>query len=101
MNDLYPDGWRVIALAVKDANGWRCSICNLQCRRPGEMWLGWEYELTCAHISQDYYAPVVQVAALCRKCHLVYDAPLVWVARRRMDRWRQRAAGQLSLFSLK
>jgi hypothetical protein len=91
--NLYPADWAVIAQAVKEANQYRCAACDRQCRRPGEFYLGWQYELTCAHITQDYAAPVVQLAALCLPCHLRHDARLVWVARRRK-------AGQLTLLHM-
>lgn len=97
-DSLYPTDWPHLAREIKEACGWRCLQCGRQCRRPGEFWLGWEYQLTVAHISQDYAAPVVLVAALCVKCHLRHDAPLVWVARRRNARARQMAAGQLELY---
>lgn len=96
---LYCDNWRAIARAVKEAAEWRCQCCGTRCRRPGEMWIGWQHELTVAHLSQDYTAEVVTVAALCRKCHLAYDAPLAWVARRRANRIRQCMAGQLPLLA--
>lgn len=90
---LYPADWQQIAAAIKEANHWRCQMCGRLCRRPGELNLGWEYELTVAHITQDYLATVVQLAPLCVGCHLRHDAPFVWVARRRK-------AGQLTLFEI-
>jgi len=96
-NSLYPNDWPTIAREVKAANDWRCIACDKQCRRPGEFWLGWEYELTCAHLCQDYEADAVCVAALCVACHLRHDAPLSWWARRRRERVRRRLAGQLAL----
>lgn len=95
----YPDNWRKIAQEIKTACGYRCLCCSRQCRRPGELWLGWDYEAVLAHISQDYEAEAVTVAVLCAACHFRHDAPLVWVARRRAERWRQREAGQLPLFA--
>jgi hypothetical protein len=94
---LYPQNWRAIAREIKALNGWRCQACGLQCRRPGELWLGWEYEMACAHICQDYAAEAVFVAALCTKCHLRHDARFSWIARQRRGRLRQRLAGQLTL----
>lgn len=93
----YPADWREIAYIVKDANGWCCMQCSRQCRRPGEMYLGWEYTLTVAHICQNYDGEAVYVAPLCAPCHLTYDAPHSWLARRRHLRWRLRSAGQLTL----
>lgn len=94
--DLYPAQWPAIAVTIKEACGWICQSCGRQCRRPGQFYLGWEYELTLAHLTQDYEAEAVTVAALCVPCHFAYDAPLVWVARRRWARYRLREAGQLA-----
>ncbi len=32
----YPKNWNSLALAVKEAAGWRCQCCGKQCYRPGE-----------------------------------------------------------------
>lgn len=94
---IYPVEWPQIVLDIKEANDWRCQQCGRQCRRPGELWLGWEYELTVAHVMQDYDAPEVFVAPLCVPCHFRHDAPYSWLARRRWQRDRQANAGQLML----
>lgn len=96
---LYPYDWPEIAYLVKAANHWRCQACDRQCRRPGEFYLGWEYELAVAHICQDYESESIHVAPLCARCHLVFDAPHSWIARLRNRRWQQRQAGQLEFFS--
>lgn len=98
---LYPVDWPEISRIVKAANGWCCLGCGKQCRRPGELFLGWEYELSVAHICQDYEAEAVYVASLCLPCHLRYDAPHSWIARHRRNRIRQRVAGQLEIFPAK
>lgn len=95
--EFYPADWPQIALAVKSACDWRCMACGKQCRRPGELNLGWQFTLTCAHLSSEYDNEVVTVAALCVPCHLRLDAPFVWVARRRRERMRRQLAGQLTL----
>lgn len=89
MTQLYPIDWPDIARLVKEANDWQCGECGLQCRRPGEFWLGWQYELTLAHYDQEYEDAAIFVVALCRKCHLLHDAPHSW-------RSRRRNAGQLN-----
>lgn len=100
MNDsLYPNDWPAIALAVKEANNWCCQACGKQCRRPGELNLGWQFTLTCAHINQNYDSEISSVCPLCVPCHLKMDAPLVWVARRRRQRLRRHLAGQLMLIA--
>jgi hypothetical protein len=94
---LYPGDWLEIAYIVKAANNWRCMECQRQCRRPGELYLGWEYTLTVAHLDGGYEDEVTTVAALCVPCHFAYDCDDSWVARRRRLRWRLRDAGQLIL----
>lgn len=93
----YPVDWPEIAALIKAANGWRCMACDKQCRRPGEMNLGWEYELSAAHYDGIYDAPEVFIVALCTPCHFQHDSPFVWVSRRRADRLRQHLAGQLQM----
>jgi hypothetical protein len=91
--DLYPVEWPQLAAEIKQANHFVCQMCGEECRRQsGDRSLP---VLTIAHIDQDYEAEAVFVAALCVRCHLVHDAPLGWVARRRHERWRQQRAGQL------
>lgn len=87
----------MIAQAVKEANDWRCQACGKKCRSPGELFLGWQFTLTCAHLTPDYDSEVITVAALCVACHLRLDSPWVWVARRRQQRLRRQRAGQLTL----
>lgn len=94
---LYPTNWQTIARDIKDACGWRCQACERQCRRPGEFFLGWQYELTLAHYWHEYDTPTAFVVALCSECHLRHDAPFAWPARRRAARARQQRAGQLAL----
>lgn len=94
---LYPADWLAIARMVKEANGWVCQSCGRECQRPGEPWRGNQYLLTVAHYDQVYDSPAVFVVALCSTCHLAHDAPHAWKARRRIDRLRQRLAGQLEL----
>lgn len=88
--DLYPVDWAELAHEIKDANHWQCGECHLQCRRPGEFWLGWWYELTVSHYDREYDVEAVFVVPLCRKCHFLHDAAHSWRARRRN-------AGQLSM----
>ena len=99
-HQLYPSDWPALAREIKHICGYTCQACGVQCRRPGEFWLGWHYELTVAHISQDYDGEVVQLAALCLPCHLRYDAAHSFIARQRRRRLRQRQAGQLTLLSV-
>lgn len=97
--DFYPADWSQIARIVKEYNGWCCQACGCQCRRPGELNLGWQFGLTVAHYDHVYDAPEVFVVAMCIKCHFAHDAPFVWSARRRHERARRQVAGQLALFA--
>lgn len=96
---LYPDDWPAISFFIREANNFTCQECGRQCRRPGEFWLGWDYELTVAHWDQDYDSEEIFVVAWCMRCHFRHDAPFVWVARRRHERLRLRLAGQLEIFN--
>lgn len=96
-SEHYPAGWPDIAREIKEACDWCCLECGKQCRRPGEFYLGWEYELAAAHICQDYEGEAVNVAALCGRCHLAFDAGHSWIARQRRERWRRGQAGQLMI----
>lgn len=97
---LYPAEWRAISYLIREANDWTCQMCGLQCRRPGELYLGWQYELTVAHYDHDYTSSHIFVCCLCVKCHFRHDAPHVWTARRRAERLRGRAHGQLELLPI-
>ncbi|NEP02465.1 MAG: HNH endonuclease [Symploca sp. SIO2E9] len=75
----YPDNWSDIAIAVKEAAGWRCAKCGWQCQLPGEK---------TPHLSRsERMAQTLQVhhwnrnpednsknnlVALCTSCHLAY-----------------------------
>lgn len=94
--DAYPVDWEAISLAIKDANGWRCGACDVQCTRPGEPYRGPRYMLTCAHVDPNSYTQdFAQLAPLCSVCHMVMDAPFGWLARRRHERSRREKLGQL------
>lgn len=95
---LYPPEWKVIARQIKEACDWRCLACDKQCRRPGEFYLGWDFELTVSHYDGDYHSSEIYCVAMCARCHFKHDAPFVWESRRRIDRLRQVIAGQLDMF---
>lgn len=70
----YPVNWDDIAKAIKDEAGWKCQLCGLQCRFPGEEFDTHKRTLTVAHINHvamDYRAE--NLVALCPRCHLAYD----------------------------
>lgn len=94
---MYSEEWSKITRAIKEANHYQCCACQRQCRRPGEFYLGWEYELTISHYDNVYDASSVFLVALCTRCHFLHDARFVWVSRRRHERKRRLDAGQLIL----
>ena len=96
---LYPDDWHSIAREIKAICGYQCQQCGTRCRRPGELWLGWEYEPCLAHLTQDYDAEAVTVACLCGRCHFAHDASYSGIARQRRQRLRRMIAGQLDIMS--
>lgn len=107
----YPENWEAIALAVKEAADWECADCGRPCRRPGEPWVefafevaerGWwmdldhpqRFTLTVAHLDQNpsNNAPD-NLRALCSGCHLRHDAP----HRQANSQAKRERRGQLSL----
>lgn len=94
---FYPNDWPAIARAVKEANNYVCQGCQRQCRRPGELWLGWEYELTVAHYDHIYDGEAAFVVALCIGCHFRHDSKHSWKARHRHARLRRALAGQAEI----
>lgn len=70
----YPDNWKAIALAVKEAAGWKCQECGKQCRRPGEPFITHRLTLTVSHQDHDpMNNEPCNLKALCAPCHLRYD----------------------------
>lgn len=96
---LYPDDWAQISYAIREANQWTCQQCDRLCRRPGELYLGWEYTLTVAHWERDYTSSEIFATCLCLPCHFLHDAPYAWHSRRRHQRIRRWLAGQLEFFN--
>lgn len=72
---LYPDTWKDIARAVKEAAGWKCEACGKQCRKPGEPFDTHKRTLTVAHLNHiPKDVRPENLKALCAPCHLRYDA---------------------------
>lgn len=95
-SEFYPVDWPQLAAEIKEANGFECQSCQVECRRePSDRS---KPVLAVAHITQDYEADWVQLAPMCVRCHLIHDAPFGMQARRRNQRMRQRQAGQLTIF---
>jgi hypothetical protein len=76
-------------MAVKSAAGWKCGICGMQCRRPGEPLDTHKRTLTVAHLDHDEGSPDPRLMAMCSGCHNRYDAPER--ARRRREKKKCRS----------
>ncbi len=72
--ELYPDNWEDIANGVKEAAGWKCQHCGVQCRRPGEPFDTQQNTLTVAHLCHGADCRDENLRAMCAPCHLRYDA---------------------------
>ena len=71
----YPENWDYIAMAVKNAAGWKCEVCGKQCRRPGETFDTHRRTLTVAHLNHmPEDCRTENLKAMCAPCHLKYDA---------------------------
>ena len=71
----YPPDWGDIARSVKEAADWKCQVCGLQCRRPGEPFDTHRRTLTVMHLNHDPMdVRLENLRAACPKCHLRYDA---------------------------
>lgn len=105
----YPPDWKQIALAVKEAAGWVCQDCGMQCRRPGEPFDSHKRTMSVHHMGapKDDGSPgdmhdkmdvrPINLRALCSKCHLARDLP-GHMANAAATRRRQRVdAGQMEL----
>lgn len=80
--DRYPPEWPQIALAVKEAAGWRCVGSPLypDCRAahgaPHPI-TGAPVVLTVAHLDhQPEHCDPANLRAWCQRCHNAYDAPM-------------------------
>jgi hypothetical protein len=73
----YPVNWHAIALAIKEAAGWRCESCGMQCRTPDEPFDTHRRTMSVAHLNHEPSdcAPS-NLAAWCSACHLRFDAPM-------------------------
>lgn len=73
--ELYPPDWKEIALAKKQAAGWKCEKCGKQCRKPGEPFDTHKRTLTVAHLDHNpENCADDNLKAMCAPCHLRYDA---------------------------
>lgn len=71
----YPDDWKPMVKAIKQAVDWKCQVCGKQCRRPGEPFDTHQRTLTVAHINHvESDCRQENLVAACAPCHLKYDA---------------------------
>lgn len=94
----YPDDWKQIATAIKEACGWKCQVCDKQCYRPGDRVEDTRYVLTVAHVNhvESDCRPENLVGA-CSVCHLKYDAERKRWQRLALKRIKSEARNVLSL----
>lgn len=71
----YPADWKAISARVRARNGGWCEFCQIA--KNGELHpvTGSKVVLTCAHLDHDHtHGRDEDLAALCQRCHLTYDA---------------------------
>ncbi len=96
--DAYPPDWDAIALRVKDAAGWRCQDCGLQCRRPGEQFDTHKRTMSVHHLNHiPEQCDPANLIALCAKCHLLRDLPWHVANAARTRRAKRVASGQMEI----
>lgn len=107
--EAYPPDWNQIALAVKEAAGWICRDCGMQCRRPGEPFDTHKRTMSVHHLGapRDDGSPgdphdkmdtrPCNLLALCAACHLRRDLPIHMQHAAETRRRKKIAAGQLEL----
>lgn len=94
----YPADWDQIAVAIKEQAGWRCELCGLQCRFPGEAFDTHRRTLTVAHINHvEMDCRAENLVALCPRCHLAYDQTRK--AMQQLARKRIQTSGNQTLFT--
>lgn len=105
----YPADWPAIALSIKEAAGWRCQDCGMQCRRPGERFDTHRRTMSVHHLGVDkpdgtpgdmhdkQDCRPCNLLALCSRCHLARDLPghITNAARTRL--LKKVRAGQMQL----
>jgi len=97
----YPPNWDEISRAVRAAAGNRCQWCGAANQQPHPVTRS-RVVLTVAHLDDNPMNNRPEnLAALCQRCHLAYDAPLH--AKHARETWRRKRLarrGQLALFAV-
>lgn len=74
LRHLYGPAWRQISLSRRSRAGWRCEWCDAEHGQPNPV-TGSKVVLTVAHLDHDPTNNAEDnLAALCQRCHLAYDA---------------------------
>lgn len=99
----YPKDWKAISLRIRERDGWRCKFCAAENGKPNPA-TGSMVVLTVAHLDHDpANCADENLAALCQKCHLTYDAKHhaenAKVTRRQRHETDAREAGQMSFMT--
>ena len=94
----YPSNWDEIARACKDAAGWKCQDCGMQCRRPGEPFDTHKRTMSVMHLDHNpQNCASENLRAACSKCHLRYDLKHHMQNAARTRRAQKVAAGQMEI----
>lgn len=97
----YPPNWPEISRRIRARAGNRCEWCGAENHQPHPV-TGSRVVLTVAHLDDDPSNNAdSNLAALCQRCHLTYDAP-IHAAHARVTKRRKRDArrGQLPLLDI-
>lgn len=83
-HDRYPTNWKEISLSIRERDGWQCKFCGAKNGKPNPL-TGSKVVLTVAHLGADLPdgspgdkhdkmdVRDENLAALCQRCHLLYD----------------------------
>jgi hypothetical protein len=95
----YPKDWKAISRRIRERAENRCEWCGAANGEPHPE-TGSKVVLTCAHLNhQPEDCSPSNLAALCQKCHLTYDARhhAANAAETRRRQWESDHAGQLRM----
>jgi 5-methylcytosine-specific restriction endonuclease McrA len=93
----YPATWNTIRSTILLRAGYRCEWCGAENYEPHPV-TGSRVVLTVAHLDHDItHNDPANLAALCQRCHLTYDAGLHAQHAAETRRRKREAAGQLAM----
>ena len=93
----YPDDWEAISKRIRKRENNRCKFCGAENYKPHPI-TGSDVVLTVAHLNHDVADNSDEnLAALCQRCHLTYDAKLHAMHAAETRRKKQVEAGQMEL----